>query len=145
MQRCLQSCSTRAPLCPNAAPLAPPAPRCLAPQEPAPDLTLLVCCHAARDARCGQLGPPLAAALRRLVRQRGLEEQVEVLATSHIGGHKYAGNVVSYGAVHPCDGDWFGGVNAGNAAEFLDALLGVEVRRACGGRQGGLGVQEGAA
>ena len=98
-------------------------------QEPAPDLTLLVCCHAARDARCGQVGPPLVAALRRLVRRHGLEGQVEVLATSHVGGHKYAGNVVAYGAVHPCDGDWFGGVNAGNAAAFLEALLGMEVRR----------------
>lgn len=91
------------------------------------DLSLFVCCHAARDARCGQLGPPLAASLHRLVRARGLEEHVAVYATSHIGGHKYAGNVVCYGAVHPCDGDWFGGVNAGNAESFLDALLAVEV------------------
>lgn len=53
--------------------------------------------------------------------------QISVLATSHIGGHKYAGNVIAYSAMHPCDGDWFGGVNASNAAEFLDALLGVEV------------------
>ncbi|EFN58489.1 hypothetical protein CHLNCDRAFT_140518 [Chlorella variabilis] len=91
------------------------------------DLSLFVCCHAARDARCGQLGPPLAASLHRLVRARGLEEHVAVYATSHIGGHKYAGNVVCYGAVHPCDGDWFGGVNAGNAESFLDALLAVEL------------------
>ncbi len=138
-----------------------------------------MCCHSARDARCGQLGPPLAAALRQLVRQRGLQDQVRgeprlvscrgslvcaqpwlcvhlkhaarvvrelvslcnsqtpapintqvsVLATSHIGGHKYAGNVIAYSAMHPCDGDWFGGVNAGNAAAFLDALLDVEVSR----------------
>jgi hypothetical protein len=52
---------------------------------------------------------------------------VQVYQTSHIGGHKYAGNVVVYGAVHPCDGDWFGGINAGNAPAFLDALLGVEM------------------
>ncbi|KAI7837322.1 hypothetical protein COHA_008837 [Chlorella ohadii] len=96
-------------------------------QAPAANLTLLVCCHSARDARCGQLGPPLAAALRQLVRQRGLQDQVSVLATSHIGGHKYAGNVIAYSAMHPCDGDWFGGVNAGNAAAFLDALLDVEL------------------
>lgn len=53
-----------------------------------------------------------------------------MLATSHIGGHKFAGNVIAYGAMHPCDGDWFGGVNAGNAGAFLDALLAVEVRQA---------------
>ena len=99
---------------------------------PVPDLTLLVCCHAARDVRCAMAGPPLAAALQRLLRQRGLAGTVQVLATSHIGGHKYAGNVVCYGAVHPCDGDWFGGVSAANAADFLDALLAVEVRRRLG-------------
>ena len=137
------------------------------------DLTLLVCCHTARDARCGTLGPPLATALARAVRQRGLQQHVQVLATSHVGGHKYAGNVVVYGAVsglpqqpecaaaayfrvtvsphqpcmsairspadaglqvHPCDGDWFGGVSEAGAEAFLDALLGVEVGCAGAGR-----------
>ena len=70
---------------------------------------------------------PRSAPLRRGLRARGLEERVQVYQTSHIGGHKYAGNVVAYGAVHPCDGDWFGGINAGNAQAFLDALLGVEM------------------
>ena len=107
-----------------ALPACPPA--CPA-QAAAPDLSLLVCCHGARDARCGQLGPPLAAALRRGLRAQGLEERVQLYHTSHIGGHKYAGNVVVYGAVHPCDGDWFGGINAGNAQAFLDALLSVEM------------------
>lgn len=51
-------------------------------------------------------------------------------------GHKYAGNVVVYGAMHPCDGDVFGGVSAAGAAAFLDALMGVEVRSGCArGRQ----------
>ena len=55
---------------------------------PLPDLSLFVCCHGARDARCGERGLPLAAALQRLVRERGLGQQVAVYATSHIGGHK---------------------------------------------------------
>lgn len=133
-------------------------------QVAVPDLTLLVCCHAARDSRCGAVGPPLVAALRRLARHAGVEGHVQVLATSHVGGHKvrrrrrwrggrlrllgagaaitqvapaptpppctvlqYAGNVLVYGGRHPCDGDWFGGVSAANAAAFLDALLSVEV------------------
>ena len=29
---------------------------------------------------------------------------------------QYAGNVLVYGAMSPCDGDWFGGVNDSNAA-----------------------------
>ena len=40
---------------------------------------------------------------------------------------QYAGNVLVYGAMHPCDGDWFGGVNAGNAKKFLEALRTAEV------------------
>lgn len=42
-------------------------------------------------------------------------------------GHKYAGNVVAYGAMHPCDGDVFGGLTAASAGAFLDALMEVEV------------------
>ncbi|KAI3436795.1 hypothetical protein D9Q98_006206 [Chlorella vulgaris] len=128
---------------------------------PMPNLALLVCCHAARDTRCGKLGPPLAATLQRLVQQRGLDQEppslsasandpaaasdsqpssrssgaspstalprVQVFGTSHIGGHKYAGNVLCYGAEHPCDGDWFGGVNSGNAEAFMEAILGIEL------------------
>ena len=90
-------------------------------------LTLLVCCHGARDSRCGTAGPPLAAALLRGVRKHGLQEQVRVLRTSHVGGHKYAGNVLVYGSRHPCDGDWFGGLHAGNAGAFLEAMLGAEM------------------
>lgn len=40
---------------------------------------------------------------------------------------QYAGNVLVYGAVSPCDGDWFGGVNKCNAASFLDAVINAEV------------------
>ena len=40
---------------------------------------------------------------------------------------QYAGNVLVYGAVSPCDGDWFGGVNKSNAANFLDAVINAEV------------------
>ncbi|KAL4424972.1 hypothetical protein ABPG77_002857 [Micractinium sp. CCAP 211/92] len=94
---------------------------------PVPSLSLFVCCHAARDARCGAAGPPLAAALQRLTRERGLAQHVQVFQTSHIGGHKYAGNVVVYGAMHPCDGDVFGGVTAACADAFLDAFMGVEL------------------
>jgi hypothetical protein len=90
-------------------------------------LVLLVCCHAARDARCGARGPPVARALMRSVHGRSLQSLVEVYATSHVGGHAYAANVLVYGARFPSDGDWFGGVHEDNAEEFLDALLGVEI------------------
>eukprot|EP00887_Chlorella_sp_A99_P001394 scaffold8.g1394.t1 len=105
-------------------PQSSPALKCMSEVR---ELLLFVCCHGARDARCGSLGPPLAAALLRGVRERGLQEQVRVLKTSHVGGHKHAGNVLVHGAVHPCDGDWFGGLSAPAAGAFLDALLGMEV------------------
>ena len=40
---------------------------------------------------------------------------------------QYAGNVLVYSSGEPCDGDWFGGLHAGNAEAFLDALLAAKV------------------
>ena len=40
---------------------------------------------------------------------------------------QYAGNVLVYGAMSPCDGDWFGGVNSASAEEFLHAVVSAEV------------------
>lgn len=39
---------------------------------------------------------------------------------------QYAGNVLVYSAISPCNGDWFGGINSGKAESFLDALADVE-------------------
>lgn len=55
-----------------------------------------------------------------------LPQQVTVLKSSHVGGHVHAGNVLVYGGA--CNGDWFGGVNANNAADFLASVLGAKVR-----------------
>eukprot|EP00887_Chlorella_sp_A99_P004917 scaffold4.g4917.t1 len=136
-----------------AAPAAAPAAEALPLPAPEPlgGLTLLVCVHVRRDARCATLGPPLAARLAALAAQRGLgEDRFRVFRSSHVGGHVHAGNVIVYGggtaaassaAAAPAgeggaatatggaarggtlDGDWFGGLHAGNAEEFLDALL----------------------
>lgn len=40
---------------------------------------------------------------------------------------QYAGNVLVYGPVSPCDGDWYGGVTAEAAEGFLDALTGADI------------------
>ncbi|KAL4428267.1 hypothetical protein ABPG75_002356 [Micractinium tetrahymenae] len=86
--------------------------------------TLFVCCHARRDKRCGHIGPALAARLAELAAGRqGPGGAISVLKTSHIGGHKYAGNVLVYSRGQSTDGDWFGGLNAQNAEAFLQALL----------------------
>ena len=69
---------------------------------------VFVCVHGARDERCGCWGPPVISALRKACRAEGLD--VHVRATSHVGGHKYAGNVL----VYP-EGVWYGYVRPEDA------------------------------
>lgn len=69
---------------------------------------VFVCVHEARDERCGCWGPPVISALRKACRAEGLD--VHVRATSHVGGHKYAGNVL----VYP-EGVWYGYVRPEDA------------------------------
>jgi hypothetical protein len=90
-------------------------------------LYLFVCCHGSRDARCGVVGSALAKQLLSVIKVRQLEDLIEVYSTSHIGGHKYAGNVIVYGGSHPADGDWYGGLHAAHAEVFLDSLLTMEI------------------
>ncbi|OJD10058.1 hypothetical protein ACJ73_09957 [Blastomyces percursus] len=74
--------------------------------------TILICGHGHRDQRCGILGPLLQAEFRRVLQGKGFrvsggEEdgdggfaddvgRANVGLISHIGGHKYAGNVIIY-------------------------------------------------
>lgn len=87
---------------------------------------LIVCCHAARDARCGYLGPRLAQALSKnlSVKSQSHNTDSTVIMSSHVGGHKYAGNLIVYGKRFP--GVWFGGLSAEVADEFMDHLLSLK-------------------
>lgn len=78
-----------------------------------PGRHVFVCVHAARDERCGRCGPPLLSAVREAVAEAGLED-VTVRATSHVGGHKYAGNLL----VYP-EGIWYGYVRPDDAARLV--------------------------
>lgn len=78
-----------------------------------PGRHVFVCVHMARDERCGSCGPPLLAAIEAAVAARGLED-VTVRATSHVGGHKYAGNVI----VYP-EGVWYGYVRPDDAERLV--------------------------
>lgn len=84
-------------------------------EEKLQGLIFLVCCHGARDARCGYLGPLLADKLQEL-------GATQVFLSSHIGGHQYAGNVIVYGSRQPSAGTWFGGLSAETASDFYQAL-----------------------
>ncbi|KAL1964242.1 hypothetical protein VTN77DRAFT_7200 [Rasamsonia byssochlamydoides] len=75
--------------------------------------TILICGHGGRDMRCGIMGPVLRAEFKRVLEQRGFgtnqdenndgttikvdgPNHANIGLISHIGGHKYAGNVIIY-------------------------------------------------
>ncbi|KAH8689664.1 Sucrase/ferredoxin-like-domain-containing protein [Talaromyces proteolyticus] len=73
--------------------------------------TILICGHGGRDMRCGVMRPVLQAEFERVLRRKGFTTNgdedgqksvvdgpthANLAAISHIGGHKYAGNVIIY-------------------------------------------------
>ena len=82
--------------------------------EPITKPTILICGHGGRDQRCGILGPILQSSFRAELARRGIEAHVAQI--SHIGGHKYAGNVIIYlppsleGNALKGSGIWYGRV-----------------------------------
>ncbi|MCJ1286520.1 hypothetical protein MMC26_005866 [Xylographa opegraphella] len=81
---------------------------------------VLICGHGGRDQRCGILGPLLQAEFHRALDKNRSQSNVgaQVTLVSHIGGHKFAGNVIVYlppgfcvdGEVTPLAGQgvWYG-------------------------------------
>lgn len=65
--------------------------------EPLRGWYIFVCCHGSRDRRCGVCGPALVSKFGEEIELRGLQNKVSVSPCSHIGGHKYAGNVIIFG------------------------------------------------
>lgn len=54
-----------------------------------------------------------------------LSHQVAVLGCSHVGGHKFAGNVIVYG---PQGGHWYGRVKPCHAEQIVEThILGGKV------------------
>lgn len=84
-----------------------------APRDRVEGWWLFVCVHGERDERCGACGPPLLEALRTAVAEAGLPE-VRVRATSHVGGHKYAGNLLVYPGGH-----WYGYLRPEDASRIV--------------------------
>jgi (2Fe-2S) ferredoxin len=76
---------------------------------------IFVCVHAERDARCGACGPSLVEAFMVELEARGLTGQVAVRCTSHVGGHRFAGNVLIYPG-----GDWYGYVTPNDIPRIID-------------------------
>lgn len=57
---------------------------------------VFVCSHGSRDRRCGVCGPALVSRFKEEIELHGLQNKVSVSPCSHIGGHKYAGNVIIF-------------------------------------------------
>ncbi|SCV00195.1 LAMI_0G03466g1_1 [Lachancea mirantina] len=83
---------------------------------------ILVCGHYQRDIRCGVIAPRLIEELRRT---DSVDPDVDLGIISHIGGHKFAGNLLYYkqyksndGGYTGVDGLWFGKVTP-QAVEVL--------------------------
>lgn len=85
------------------------------PHEPLEGHHVFVCVHANRDKRCGVAGPTLIMRFRRELTRRGIDGDVHVRATSHVGGHRFAGNVLIYPG-----GNWYGYVTPEDVPHIVD-------------------------
>ncbi|KAF2471143.1 uncharacterized protein BDR25DRAFT_285575 [Lindgomyces ingoldianus] len=95
--------------------------------------TILICSHGSRDSRCGILGPILHDEFRRQLESKGVSATVGVI--SHIGGHKFAGNVIIYlppaSAASPNNsgnklagsGVWYGRVGPENVEGIIEETI----------------------
>jgi hypothetical protein len=88
------------------------------PHQPLTGQYVFVCVHTRRDVRCGECGPTLITAFTQVLAERGLSSPVTVRATSHLGGHKYAGNVIIYPG-----GDWYGYVTPADVPRLVEQHL----------------------
>ncbi|XP_010251074.1 PREDICTED: uncharacterized protein LOC104593090 isoform X2 [Nelumbo nucifera] len=83
---------------------------------------VFVCCHGSRDRRCGVCGPVLVDKFKEEIELRGLKDQVFVSPCSHVGGHKYAGNLIifSQDSEGKVSGHWYGYVTPDDVPTLLD-------------------------
>ncbi|KAL1553359.1 altered inheritance of mitochondria protein 32-like [Salvia divinorum] len=87
---------------------------------------VFVCAHNNRDRRCGVCGPPLIEKFKEEIASKNLSDPVFVAACSHIGGHKYAGNVIIFSADSDgkVAGNWYGYVTPSDVLELIDTQIG---------------------
>ncbi|GJM86689.1 hypothetical protein PR202_ga02573 [Eleusine coracana subsp. coracana] len=87
---------------------------------------VFVCSHGSRDKRCGVCGPVLIERFREEINGLGLDGQVFVSASSHVGGHKYAGNVIIFSsdAKGEVTGHWYGYVTPDDVPVLLHKHIG---------------------
>ena len=67
---------------------------------------------------CLQIGEPVYQALTQLLTRMPNSKHVSVRRIAHVGGHKFAANVLVYPA-----GDWYGGLNTADVPTLLRNVL----------------------
>ncbi|XP_057474344.1 uncharacterized protein LOC130762622 [Actinidia eriantha] len=87
---------------------------------------IFVCAHGTRDRRCGVCGPPIITRFKEEIEFHGLQGKVSVSPCSHIGGHKYAGNVIIFGSSinGEVTGHWYGYVTPDDVPVLLEQHIG---------------------
>ncbi|OAY67576.1 Altered inheritance of mitochondria protein 32 [Ananas comosus] len=87
---------------------------------------IYVCAHGSRDKRCGFCGPVLIKKFQEEINARGLQDKVFVSPCSHIGGHKYAGNVIIFSPSinGEVTGHWYGYVAPEDVIVLLEQHIG---------------------
>lgn len=83
---------------------------------------VLVCVHRERDDRCGDCGPLVVEAFEAAASERDLDGGLTVHRSSHVGGHRFAGNVLVYPG-----GAWYGYVRPDDVGTILDRHVKGEV------------------
>ncbi|KAF9210371.1 Altered inheritance of mitochondria protein 32 [Podila verticillata] len=90
-----------------------------------PKAAIMICSHRKRDKRCGVTAAILGKEFKRILRSKNiygdLEGDVEIWMISHIGGHKFAGNVI----VHKSEGMavWYGRVDPCHCQTIVDVTI----------------------
>lgn len=87
---------------------------------------IFVCAHGSRDKRCGVCGPALIKKFKDEISVKGIQDQVSVSPCSHIGGHKYAGNVIIFSKHGQGEvmGHWYGYVTPEDVSVLLEQHIG---------------------
>ncbi|KAL5633989.1 hypothetical protein ACGC1H_005989 [Rhizoctonia solani] len=79
-------------------------------------IDVYVCTHGARDCRCGDIGGEIAQALRAMKRP-----DLRVFDIGHVGGHKWAGNVIVFPS-----GDWYGNLRPEDVPQLVEHITGPD-------------------
>jgi len=83
---------------------------------------IYVCADGSRDVSYDVCGYVLIEKFNEEIQLRGLKDQISVLACSHIGGHNYAGNLITFspGPNGKIIGHWYDNVTPNDVLALLD-------------------------